>query len=153
MEPDIINIIASFVLQANPDLASRLEYQAEALREVECIYPSLGRWVDANHIKCLLSAFALGDEDFAERYPAQAHLTERERQRLIEALEAHFEQCPHCSLKRGYDFEMDVRIEQTCQQNTDFLLQILEEDETDLPEEGDHEDMKLKAGALGEPIT
>ena len=148
MEYDITKVIADFVLQATPDLTSRLEYQAEALREVNCIDPTLGQWIDANDVEYLLSAFDLADDDFAERYPEMAHITEEERQRLIAALEAHFEQCPHCSLKRGYDLEMDARIEQTFQQNNKLLLQILEEDEADLSEDGAYKNVELGARLL-----
>jgi hypothetical protein len=138
MEDDITKVMAGLVRQANPDLETRLTYQAEALRETPCIDPSVGRWVDANGVPLLLSALALDDEDFAERYPAMAHLGGPERQRLAAKLEAHFDQCPHCSLKRGYDLESEARIEQTCRQNKDFLLRILEGAEAGSTDEGDH---------------
>lgn len=128
MESDITDMIADMVRQTAPELASRLEYQAEALRETECTDPMVGRWVDDNDVKYLLSAFALEDEDFAERFPALAHITGPERQQFIAAVEAHFDQCLHCARKRGFDLELDARIKKTCRQNSATLLQLLEEE-------------------------
>lgn len=144
MKTDITNVIADLVLQSEPDLAARLEAQAEALREIECTNPVLGRWIDAHDVKYLLSTFTLDDDDFGRRFPAMAHLTRQERQRVAAALETHCDQCPHCSLKRGYDLELDARIKQAGQQNSTALLQLLEEDEADQSEEDEHQDLELK---------
>src|SRR5688572_18665350 len=99
MKPEIIGVIADLVLRANPELEPRLEYQAEALQESECINPLFGRWIDAHDVKYLLSTFDLPDEDFATRFPKMAHLKSEERRRVIAAIEEHFEHCRHCSLK------------------------------------------------------
>lgn len=138
MGSEISDIITDLVFLADVDLEARLEAQVEALRESGCVNPLLGRWVDENEVNYLLSTLALKDEDFTEEFPAMAHITGQERRGLIAALEAHFEQCPHCSLKRGYDLEMDARIEQACEQNNNTLLRILKEDEDDSTDESDH---------------
>jgi hypothetical protein len=135
---NIIAVIADMVRQPDPELTTRLEYQEEALREIECTYPVIGRWIDAYDVKYLLSTFALGDKDFATKFPAMAHTTEAQRQRLIVAIEAHIDQCKHCSLKRGFDLEIETRIERACQQNKGELLRILNEDEGNATTEGDH---------------
>jgi hypothetical protein len=132
MKNDLTNVIADFVFKSAPDLASRLESQAEALDEAKCTNPVLGKWIDENDVKYLLSTFALNDKDFAEKFPATAPTTSAERRQVVAALEEHFEHCQHCSLKRAYDLELDARIKQACQQNSDFLLQMLEEDEAAL---------------------
>ena len=132
MKNDLTDVIADFVFQSAPDLASRLESQAEALAEAKCSNPVLGKWIDENDVKYLLSTLALNDEDFAERFPAMAQTNRAERQQVIAALEEHFNHCLHCSLKRGYDLELDARIKQACHQNSDLLLQLLEENETEL---------------------
>jgi hypothetical protein len=144
MKTDLTDVIANFVFKSAPDLASRLESQAEALDEAKCSNPVLGRWIDENDVKYLFSTFALNDEDFAVRFPAMAHTTKAERQRVIAAFEEHFEHCQHCSLKRGYDLELDARIKQVCQENSDFLLQMLEEDETESSKEDDHKRVELE---------
>jgi hypothetical protein len=128
---DMTDVIASLVLQAAPDLDSRLEYQAEALREAKCTNPLVGKWIDSTDVKYLFSTLALRDKDFALRFPAMAHITGQKRQQFIAAIEAHFKQCAHCSLKRGYDLELDGRIKQACLENKDFLLQLLKENGTD----------------------
>lgn len=145
MESDISDIIAGFVAEADPELASRMEYQAEALRENPCTDPaSFGRWVDANDVKLLISAFTLEDKDFAVRFPKWKHITAPERQKFLVGLEAHFETCKHCSLKRGYDLELDARIKKVCQQNNKLLLQLLREEEAEDSKEGEHLRMKLE---------
>lgn len=128
MKTNITDTIADLVIQAEPDLATRLEYQEEALREVECTNHIFGQWIDAHDVKYLLSTFALGDTDFAERFPTMAHISWHERQRVLAALETHLGKCPHCSLKRGYDLELDARIKQACEQNNSALLQLLKEE-------------------------
>lgn len=145
MKNDLTDVIADFVFKSAPDLASRLEAQAGALDEAKCTNPVLGKWIDENDVKYLLSTFALNDEDFAERFPAVAHTTKAERQQVINALEEHFEYCQHCSLKRGYDLELDARIKQACQQNSEVLLQMLEEAETEPSKEDGHPGIELES--------
>lgn len=141
---DFSETFAKLVLETNPDLTLRLESQEEALQEVKCINPLFGRWVDAHEVNYLLSVLALNDQDFAKMFPAMAQVTERERLRFAEALESHFDECSHCSLKRGYDLEMDARVEQSCRENNDFLLQVLREEETDSSEEMSRQEAELK---------
>jgi hypothetical protein len=144
-ESDITDFIADFVAQDDPELGSRMEYQAAALREAVCTDPaSFGRWVDANDVKLLYSAFALKDEDFSARFPKMSHMGEPQRRQFIASLEVHFETCKHCSLKRGYDFELDGRIKKACQQNKELLLQLLKEEEAESSKEGEHRDAKLE---------
>jgi hypothetical protein len=145
MKANITDAIADLVLQSEPDLTTRLEYQAEALREAKCTNPVIGKWIDANDVKYLLSTFALEGEDFAARFPAMAHITSQERQRVIAAIENHCDRCPHCSLKRGYDLELDARIKHAGQQNNSVLLQLLEEEGTDLSEEDEPQGATLEA--------
>jgi hypothetical protein len=144
MKNDLTGMIADFVFRSAPDLASRLEYQAEALDEAKCIDPVIGRWVDENDSKYLLSAFALNDNDFAERFPAVERTTGSDRQQVIAALEEHFEHCRHCSLKRGYDLELDARVKKACRQNSAVLLQILEEDEAESSTKDEQRILKLE---------
>lgn len=144
MKSNLTNAIAALVFKSAPDLADRLEAQAEALNEAKCTNPVLGQWIDASDVKYLLSTFALGDKDFAEKFPTMAQTTEAERQRVIAAFEEHFKHCQHCSLKRAYDLELDTRIKQACQQNSDVLLQLLEEDETEPSKEDDHPRLELE---------
>lgn len=145
MGTEISDIISGLVFLSDVDLEARLEAQADALRESGCINPILGRWVDEHEVNYLLSALALKEADFAEEFPAMAHITEQERRGFISALETHFGRCPHCSLKRGYDLEMDARIEQACEQNKSTLLQILkdDDDEADSTDESDHVSIEL----------
>jgi hypothetical protein len=125
MKPSIIDVIADQVLKSAPELQDRLQYQAEALEEHKCTQPVLGHWIDENDVKYLLSSFALGDKDFAARFPAMGQVSEATRQRLLQAFDRHFESCVHCSLKRGYDLELDARIKQTCKEESHSLLELL----------------------------
>jgi hypothetical protein len=139
IESDVTKVIAGFVVETDSELAARMEDQAAALGETPCTAPAaFGRWVDANDVKLLFSAFALEDKDFTFRFPAMQHLTAAERQKFIADLEVHFETCKHCALKRGYDLELDARIKKVCQQNNKLLLQLLREEENESAKEGEH---------------
>jgi len=152
MEPEITDIIADLVRQSNPDIEARLESQDEALREHECTDPLIGKWVDANDVKYLLSTFDLADADFAERVPSMAHVGREERRLVAKSIEKHFEQCTHCSLKRGYDLELDAQIKRACRQNSALLLELLGEGEAE-PAEGDREGLILEGtGSAGQEI-
>ncbi len=135
---EFARLIPDLVREAEPDLDTRLEYQAEALREFPCSNPVIGRWIDANDVQYLLAAFALNDNDFAEHFPEMLRVTEAERKRTIETFEEHFEHCPHCSLKRGYDLEMNARIERVCEQKRDQLIHKPEQVDSEAPVDSDH---------------
>jgi hypothetical protein len=145
MKRDITDAVAELVLRADPDFVSRLEYQAEALSENNCTFPQLGKWIDAHDVKYLLSTLALNDKDFATRFPKMAHVKEVERKQLIDAFGVHFDHCSHCSLKRGYDLEIDNRIKLACEQNDQVLLELLEDNEGGLPEEDGHGGLKARS--------
>lgn len=129
MKNDITYTIADLVRRNFLDLNLRFEAQAESLEESGCISPVIGQWIDAYDVKYLLSALSLGEEAFSERFPGMAHIHEPERLQIVDAIESHFERCPHCSLKRGYDFELDARIKKTCLDNKEFLLGLMAADE------------------------
>ena len=118
--------IAELVRSATPELEERLEAQAEALQETECTDPEVGQWIDAYDVKYLLSSLALKEEEFAPRFPEMAQVTFPERQKFIATIERHFNNCVHCSLKRGYDIEIDEKIKKVCRENREILLELLE---------------------------
>ena len=122
---DFDGLIIDLVRKAEPDLDARLESQAEALKELECTYPVLGRWIDEYDVEYLMAAFNLDDDEFASNFPAMAHLKQHDRSQIIEAFEKHFDQCPHCYLKRGYDLEMNARIERAYTLNSATVAQHL----------------------------
>lgn len=133
MGNEITDAITNMIFQDEPDLASRLRSQDEALRETPCTAPELGRWFDAYDAAYLLSVIALGDETFVEEFPPMAHVGAGARGLLLAALAAHPDECPHCALKRGYDFDMGGRVERACRQNKDYLLRLLREEESAVP--------------------
>ena len=141
MESDFSDIIVSMLRQAEPDLDARLEYQAEALQEAACTEPLLGQWIETHHVQYLLSAFALSDSDFAENFPKMAHVNEHQRKRIINAFEDHFEHCRRCSLKRGYDLELDSRIERTLRKNREDLIHHLKPADPKTSSDADHLDL------------
>jgi len=129
MESDFTDLLAEFIRHAEPDLDRRLESQAEALTELKCTQPILGKWVDEHDTEYLLAAFALDDDDFAENFPRMAKYTQEDRKKIIDEFENHFNNCPRCHLKRGYDLEFNSRIEQVCRQNRAQLLHHLRQAE------------------------
>lgn len=143
MESDFSDIIVKLLREAEPELDGRLEYQAEALNEEECTNPLLGRWIDANHVEYLLAAFSLNDSDFEEYFPQMTGLTEHHRKRIVRAFQDHFELCRHCSLKRGYDAELDGKILRLCRENKDYLIHQLKPENKETVTEGDHLDLQV----------
>ena len=126
---DFDDLIVDLVRQGEPDLDSRLESQAEALKELECTNPVLGRWIDEYDVEYLIAAFNLDDDEFSSRFPAMGHLNQHDRSQIIEAFENHFDQCPHCFLKRGYDMEMNARIERAYDLNNAAVMEHLQSEE------------------------
>lgn len=133
MNEDIGDFIASLVCNREDDLPTRLQYQVEALAESACSEPSLGQLIDETPVSLLMAALAASDQELAEVFPTLSRFALGERQEIRERLDDHFEKCLHCSLKRGYDHEMDNRIEQACHENKDELLRLLDADETQQP--------------------
>jgi len=123
---DFDDLIIDLVRKAEPDIDSRLESQAEALKELECTNPVLGRWIDEYDVDYLIAAFNLDDEEFSSTFPAMGNLNQHDRGQIIEAFENHFDQCPHCFLKRGYDMEMNARIERAYRMNNAAVMEHLE---------------------------
>lgn len=121
MASDITDLIADFIRQAEPDLNTRLEYQAQALEDLKCTNAVLGKWVEAHDVQYLLAAFDLDDDEFASNFPGMAHLKEHDRQRIIETFETHFQHCSRCHLKRSYDLEFNSRIESVVRQQKGHL--------------------------------
>lgn len=128
---EVTDAIADLIFQAEPDLASRLTAQDEVLRKTLCTTPELGRWFDTYDAAYLLSVIALGDEAFVEEFAPMAQVGAATRRHLLVALAAHPDECPHCALKRDYDLEMGGRVERVCQQNSNYLLCLLREEETE----------------------
>jgi Rad3-related DNA helicase len=122
---DFDNLIIDLVRKAEPDLDSRLESQAEALSELQCTNPVLGRWIDEYDVDYLMAAFSLDNDEFASNFPAMGHLNQHDRSQILEAFENHFDLCPHCYLKRGYDAEMNARIERAYQMNNSEVAEHL----------------------------
>jgi hypothetical protein len=126
---DFDDFIVDLVRKAEPDIDTRLESQAEALKELECTDPVLGRWIDEYDVEYLIAAFNLDDDEFSSTFPAMGTLNQHDRSQIIKALENHFDQCPHCFLKRGYDTEMNARIERAYRDNNAAVVQQLSQEE------------------------
>lgn len=133
---DIADIIAVLVRRKNSEIDSRLAGHAEALSEAKCTSPLIGSWVDSIDVEYLLAALDLEDKDFASRFPASAHFGVEERRRVAATIDSHIDICKHCSLKLGFELELDGNIAQACLQNKDFLLQLLGGEDA-AAEEGD----------------
>ena len=124
MEYDIRDTIANFVRKADPDFEKHKEEQEQGLRRTSCINPRLGRWLDIG-IEFLFSVLELEDRDFTVRLPVLAHLTKAGRRRFLKLLKDHVQVCRHCGLKHEHELDLNARIEQTFQENGQFLLRQL----------------------------
>ena len=125
---EISEVIFDFIRESFPGFDSRTEDQAEGLRETNCTNPVIGRWLNAYDVEYLLSAFAMTDRDFAEEFPGMPPLSGLQRQQVLAALRAHLNSCPQCALKSGFDQEFEARLKQELRQNSQVLLELLEEE-------------------------
>lgn len=142
MKTNMFDAIANLVWQSSSEVRIRSLKQREALRENKCSQPEMGRWVDRHDVNHLLSMLELDDLEFSSRFP-MSHASSQDRRRLAAALARHFEQCIHCSLKRGYDVELDGRIEQACKEHAEELLILLNDEEVEVADESDHQYLDL----------
>lgn len=126
MDSDFINVFELMQLKES-DLPTRLASQEEALDELTCAEPRLGRWFEENTVSYVLAAFNLSDEDFAETFPALKHISASQRQDIIQAFVGHIDICPKCFRKRSYDLEFERRLESALQENREDLLARLDQ--------------------------
>ena len=124
MKNDISGNIANFVIEADPDLLQEMEKQKQHLRRLKCSNPFFGGWVEMG-IEYLFSVFELEDRDFAARLPALAHLNKSARRQFIKRMEQHLHDCEHCALKRQHELDLNARIEESCRENRQALLEQL----------------------------
>lgn len=152
---DFDEFIVNLVRSDEPDLDRRLETQAEAVSALECTNPILGKWIDTYDVEYLLAAFNLNDDDFAENFPEMTHLNRQDRSQIIEAFEDHFVHCSRCHLKRGYDLEMNARIEMAYRQHGDLIARKLNEtrDEHRLNTKCQEELSQKDLDALADEVT
>lgn len=136
MESDF-NVI-ELLERKDSDLPERLAAQEEALDELTCTEPRLGKWFEEDTVPYVLAAFNLGDKDFAVMFPALKHITGEQRQQIIQTFLAHIERCPKCYRKRSYDMEFEARLESALHDNRDDLLAKLESSRTEEPSEEEH---------------
>ena len=126
--------IANMVWSADPEVEFRIEAQAEALKENKCIDTLVGQWIDANDLEYLNAVLDLADCDFAQRFPSVAHVTHERRQQMKAEIGSHLSRCIHCSLKHGFELELDSRIMRACRENREDLLRLLKDQDVDLAE-------------------
>jgi len=138
MEYDFNDNTVNKIRKSDPELTSRLEAQVEAVDELRCTNPAVGKWIDAYDVQYLFAAFALDDEDFAENFPKMAELTQHDRKRILKTFETHLDNCSHCHLKRGFDLEIDSRIERVFRENKDNLTHELNPEASETESEADH---------------
>lgn len=129
--------ITNLIRRAEPDVDFRLEAQAEALKENQCIDTIVGQWIDANGVDYLKSIFDLEDVDFAKRFPSMAHVGFDGRQQMKAEITSHLERCLHCALSYSYQLELDARILRACRENRSDILQLLDQEDMEL-DESDH---------------
>jgi len=147
----ICDLVADLVRHADANVEPRLEAQVEELLAAQCMNPVIGRWLDQYGIDYLSAIFDLDDDIYAQRFPAAPDIGRARRQRMVSEFNTHLEHCKHCSLKRGYELELDARIALVLRHNKDFLLQHLEE-EVDVAE-GEHLSQHSAVSVSSSPVN
>lgn len=126
MDSELINVF-ELMQRSESDLPARLASQEEALDELTCTEPRLGKWFEENTVSYVLAAFNLSDKDFAEVFPPLKHISAAQRQNIIQAFEEHIERCPKCYRKRSFDLEFEGRLESALHENREVLLAKLDQ--------------------------
>ena len=127
MEYDITDTIAILVRKAASNFEQELEKYEEALRGLECINLYYGEWLEMG-VELLFSIFELEDPDFARQIPELAHMSKSARGQFLKHIETHLHECDHCALRQQYERSLNARIEETCSDNRELLIQQLEEE-------------------------
>jgi hypothetical protein len=131
METDFTTTLTTFFEEMDPELRSSIEGQDETLRELRCNNPLVGRWIDSIFTSYLLAAFRLKTADFVEMFPRLKHIGTVQRQQIIATIEQHTTNCGRCATKKKFDLEFEERFERACKKNSEFLLHLLTEDESE----------------------
>src|ERR687884_2286422 len=92
MEKDLTSLVSRLILDKENDAPSRLDAQENALKELECTHPELGKWIDGCDFPFLIETLTLEDTVFSSEFP-EVKLTAEERKEFANALEAHCETC------------------------------------------------------------
>lgn len=116
MTNDLVVLITRAILVKDDDIRNRLNTHEDALRELKCTDPELGKWIAVCDLPFLIETMVLSDAVFSEEFPG-VKLSAEERKRFAHALEGHCETCAHCHLKRAYDLELQSRVKRAFAEN------------------------------------
>jgi hypothetical protein len=131
METDFTTTLTTFFEQMDPELQSSIGGQEEALRDLRCNNPLVGRWIDSIFTSYLIAVFSLKTLDFVEMFPQLKHIGTLQRQQIVATIDQHMNNCRRCATKHEFDLEFEARFKRACQKNSEFLLQLLTEDESE----------------------
>ena len=120
MEKDLVALLSSLIIDKENDTVSRLNAQEIALKELKCMHPELGKWINDCDFPFLIETLVLEDAIFFGEFP-DVKLTAEERKEFANALEAHCENCAHCHLKRAYDLEWQSRVNRAFAENKQVI--------------------------------
>lgn len=116
MTNDLVVLITRSIFAKDDDIRNRLHAHEEALRELSCTDPELGKWIAVCDLPFLIETLVLSDAVFSQEFPG-VKLAADERKRFANSLEEHCEICAHCHLKRAYDLELQSRVKRAFAEN------------------------------------
>ena len=126
MEKDLFSLLSKLIIEKDDDTPSRLKAQKEALKELKCSKPALGRWIERCDYPFLIETLSLDDATFAGEFPGIL-LPAASRSKFIEELRAHLEDepCRRCFLKASYDLEWQARVEKVLFENKALVAKAI----------------------------
>ena len=120
MENDLAIVLSQLIVEHDDDTKFRFQAQDEALKELRCVVPRLGEWIDRCDYSFLIDTLKLNEEIFAEEFP-EVRLPLDERARFAEILIAHCDGCAHCHLKRSYDAQWESCVDKALTANKEAI--------------------------------
>lgn len=123
-EEALFALMASLVVEHDGDTPHRLSAQEEALRNLKCDKPELGRWISRYDFPFLIETLTLDETIFSREFPGVGMSVE-DRRALCNDLEMHCEDCERCHLKRGYDLEWQSRVNRMFSENKEVIGQAI----------------------------
>lgn len=125
MEEALFTLLAKLIVEKDDDTPSRLKAQKEALKELKCSKPALGRWIERCDYPFLIETLSLDDVTFGSEFPGIL-LPVAERNRFIEELKAHLDEpCCRCHLKASYDLEWQARVDKALFENKALIAKAI----------------------------
>lgn len=121
MNTKLVELLSKLIAETDDDTRYRFRAQQEALDELKCTQPPLGKWIESCDYSFLMDTLNLSDRIFAKEFP-DMRLPFAERKRFAEELSRHCEDdCARCHLKKMYDLQWESCVDKAIAENREEI--------------------------------